>query len=1071
MSEFKYDFFISYKHSELDAMLAVRLQKMLEQYRIPKEVRERYGRQAIGRVFRDNAELSVTPDLQAEIEAQLAQSEYLIVICSPRARMAEWVAWEIETFLKYRGREYILPVLLEGEPEESFPSCLSVQQPRAADMRGKNAHEIRKKCSGDELLRLVAASVGCTFDELKQRHRVYRMRRLTVVLSAVLVVSLGFGAWSLYQSMQIRNNYRLVQENQSRLLAGKSQQLLEAGDREAALLVALEALPDEKDDRPLVGEAQIVLENALYLTAEKTGQDFYALDKYQMEEYPQALYAQNEEKTLLATVDTANTIYIWDLEASKRAGTCRLEEVTQSSFDIVGLSLSGQDTMFLWGSEGVVCIDWREGKLLWSWQAAESDSYYMSVVAYNPATDTLACVRETSEYFDWESKKQRIELTVTLLDGTSGTVRKEYSHSFVCGTQEYPEVRMAVWNREGTRLAVLEQSGESWFEGECVYLLDTETGKICILDASSGSGMLGEMVFQDEDTLIFLGGMTFSLSMGAVYDRSPYTVAAYDCVTGEELWKVENEAVMRDGYPALSVSSLERENGAGIPVVTASVYSEVLNISDGKVLSEFSYGQTVAGVSELYGTTQMHLTDDGEIHTVNIEEGYMLEEDYGQMKLGLEEVPLALWLPHGNLLAFASYDNAVYRYGPYEDEAGTMLEDGEGLLEGQIDVSGRLFLGRLIRDDSYGVRLWDVQTGELLWKADEERIESFGFGGTDSCYYVSEQNLVLYSIEERTVSETYLLWKEDAYVWDEEVASVMQEDGTPAFYYRDKKGQEWGGEMVIKKLSGNPLHAETVITEQMLQELFWNEVPETEYVNAFYDSSYLPSPDGRYLALWSKLSETGQTGFAVWDTKEQRLLKLPEIRTGISEAYRKCVCVFSQDSRSLLVYGEDQAVHLFDLEQEKETESIPYEGDSYRMFFFSPDGRYIFLHTYEYDLQIYDTETNQWLMNERTQSRPIAGYDFSDEGRELRLMFQSNWTTPGIHTYRRQKDGSYECFRAINAGCYAANDRVRLICHGDELYVFPIYTLDQLRDMAKEILDGRTLTEAERKKYMVPEEA
>ena len=79
---------------------------------IPKEIREKSGKQKISRVFRDNEELSASFDLAGEIREQLRSSEFLIVVCSPRTRESRWVMQEIQTFIELRGREYILPVPL-----------------------------------------------------------------------------------------------------------------------------------------------------------------------------------------------------------------------------------------------------------------------------------------------------------------------------------------------------------------------------------------------------------------------------------------------------------------------------------------------------------------------------------------------------------------------------------------------------------------------------------------------------------------------------------------------------------------------------------------------------------------------------------------------------------------------------------------------------------------------------------------------------------------------------------------------------------------------------------------------
>ncbi len=60
--------------------------------------------------------MPLTSDLNDPIMAALHNSEWLIVICSPRLRESLWCKKEIETFIELHGREHVLVVLIEGEP-------------------------------------------------------------------------------------------------------------------------------------------------------------------------------------------------------------------------------------------------------------------------------------------------------------------------------------------------------------------------------------------------------------------------------------------------------------------------------------------------------------------------------------------------------------------------------------------------------------------------------------------------------------------------------------------------------------------------------------------------------------------------------------------------------------------------------------------------------------------------------------------------------------------------------------------------------------------------------------------
>ena len=110
----RYDAFISYRHCELDSFISENLHKKLESYKMPSIVAKKLDpkKQKIERVFRDEAELPLSGNLSDPITAALANSDYLIVICTPRLRESQWCLKEIETFVATHDREHILLVLL-----------------------------------------------------------------------------------------------------------------------------------------------------------------------------------------------------------------------------------------------------------------------------------------------------------------------------------------------------------------------------------------------------------------------------------------------------------------------------------------------------------------------------------------------------------------------------------------------------------------------------------------------------------------------------------------------------------------------------------------------------------------------------------------------------------------------------------------------------------------------------------------------------------------------------------------------------------------------------------------------
>lgn len=317
--QYKYDAFISYRHADLDKFVAENLQKQMEWFKLPGRIAKEKsaGRTKIERVFRDKDELPLTNNLEDPIRKALEESEYLIVICSPRLKESLWCRKEIETFISLHGREKIFAVLVEGEPGDSFPDELLYREktitepdgskktvreemePLAADVRGKNHHAVLKAMK-TEKLRLLAPMFGLSYDDLKQRHREQKLKRTLAFTMAGAAVCLVFGVVSTVMGLQIKAQKIQIQEqnqsiaeqaaeiksqnntlleNQALSLAEESERLLAEGDRIGALQTAVSALTEyDGIAMPYTEQAQKALSDSLY-AYNRTG-DY--LPQYQM---------------------------------------------------------------------------------------------------------------------------------------------------------------------------------------------------------------------------------------------------------------------------------------------------------------------------------------------------------------------------------------------------------------------------------------------------------------------------------------------------------------------------------------------------------------------------------------------------------------------------------------------------------------------------------------------------------------------------------------------------------------------------------------------------------------------
>ncbi len=223
--QYRYSAFISYRHVERDRKWAEWLLNALETYRVPKELQKAGFPARLGKIFRDRDELPSDGSLNAQIEDALKASRFLVVICSPDTPRSRWVSREIEIFKELGRSDRIFPLLVEGEPDESFPGVLTTSQlvgfeevqadppvrdvePIGADVRPV-ADKTEKETKRDELLRIVAGLLGCAYDDLKQRDKLRerKKRRNRLFAAAVSLIIIATGGLYYWDYNRIKTHY------------------------------------------------------------------------------------------------------------------------------------------------------------------------------------------------------------------------------------------------------------------------------------------------------------------------------------------------------------------------------------------------------------------------------------------------------------------------------------------------------------------------------------------------------------------------------------------------------------------------------------------------------------------------------------------------------------------------------------------------------------------------------------------------------------------------------------------------------------------------------------------------
>lgn len=206
--QFCYDAFLSYSHRDL--AWSKWLQKRLEAWRIPAEVRREtaFKRKTL-KVFRDQTDLAGV-ELRKTIRYELRVSRFLIVLCSPNSAVSPWVAEEVAYFKELGREDYIIPFIVEGEPEtdKTELECYSEELRNVPDKHflGANVQELGRNKA---FLRLVSILLNVRFDRLVDRDRRRRIQR-GIILGTVTALIAAVTGGLLWQNRQVTKENQVL---------------------------------------------------------------------------------------------------------------------------------------------------------------------------------------------------------------------------------------------------------------------------------------------------------------------------------------------------------------------------------------------------------------------------------------------------------------------------------------------------------------------------------------------------------------------------------------------------------------------------------------------------------------------------------------------------------------------------------------------------------------------------------------------------------------------------------------------------------------------------------------------
>jgi len=1031
----RYDAFISYRHSPLDMQMAKKIHSGLETFKVPSSVQKSSGKKNIKRVFRDQEELPIGSDLDDNIEAALRESEYLIVICSPRTPESFWVEKEIETFIKMHDRNHVLAVLIEGEPDEAFPKALlsdefgNPVEPLAADIRGESDLERKKKLS-TELLRLAAPLLHCTYDDLRQRHRERKIKRMAALMCSLtgVVAALGisFAIYNAYMAGQIKQNYDTAVENynlamenynaaignyeealanQSKYLADTSLNLLEKGDREGAVLVALEALQGEVSDKnvefPYVQQAEYALSEALYTY--DYGGDIKA-DRVLKHDLPINDIVFSEDGRYLLSLDTGYKTSVWDIQTGELI--TEIESTYGNGGALEHPIAYGfyNDEIILCTGEGLYSYD-HEGNTLW-----KMDIENVVFGSISAEDNIVFCV--TTD-----------ELLVISLSTKDIINRFPKIEEFSFGNK--------ILYEPDTNSLLIDCFDFSNEEGLiALYMLDTNE----IRTYKPVENSISQMAFS-YDGSILCASIDYASLFDINADSFTEKVEKIDIQTGDREWEFSFDSLNWSFDTASSImKSRSYEDAFGdihneVIISTNNIWY-TLDQDTGEQIVEKSLTNPIRSlyiskessfgyIGESNGDIEIVDLTDGKVYSdYTIKTGYILND---------------LQIKSGVLAVRSFYSSDVLLLKTHDGKnKETIVEQKTNIHNVYTSISRDIFVIQLSENDEKVYLFYDMEGNELGQISSEE----FGNESVLFSDFVGNGEFVI-------IDRTGGILNVDIQENDKKTLQIE----LPEFGFLDGGYVTENGEYAI--VYGHSfMNLVDLSTMSIIQS--WKD--DTVLGNVV---SAIVSEDGEYIYL-----DNAYDGLWCWSTHSTPDKGIVSSFNANMVSNKNNICI-SRDGKHIAVCCVDANVRILNSDTLSTEVEIPFAGRNNIYMYFTDSDSELILQGDNYYLHVFNMENSKIVYTSEDQYNTVLKcYENKDEN----LLAVE--TVSGLLMLRKKDDFLPVAF--VENGCgYIMDSNEILSKRVGNIYKFPFQSVDSLVEDAKEQFPNASLTENERLKYHI----
>ena len=866
MEKKKYFAFISYSHK--DSELAKWLQHEFEYYELPatlfnerKDLHKENLPESFRPVFRDEDELA-GGELKPQIGEALADSEYLIVVCSPNSAQSVYVDSEIKEFisLSQKNKRRIFPFIVDGKPhqdddnkeKECFPKTL-------------------RELSEDETdpIELIAGDIHATGRD----HAFVKILAGTLNEKDVRFADL----WNRYaiEKAEKERKEREDKENlliaQSRFVAEKANIIIDDGDALLARCLALEILPKDlkNPNRPYTPEAERVLRKAL---KRHTG-----VFRGHSDCVNSAAFSSDNSNVISVSRDSA--VIIWDAYSGSVA------TVLSNHTDVINsICFNGDRSLFVTSSNDNIAIVWDAKTYEMKYIIPHSSC--VGFASFSPDGEKLATAAADSIVRIWDLNN--MDKPIRELVGHSNAVRvvsfSPDSRYVVTGSDDYT---LKIWDLES--------------DGHDLYIKSLELHEFGVVRCASYNKD-GSLIIATDDTRVYLLDVNDDYKLfcppierngGAWWacfcpDEKMIATASYKDIC---LWKFD-----KTKRECKLIKSLVGHNSQITHLIFSDDGNRLLSSSSDETIRLWDLSQTKETIEYQSSVVSMALSpnDDVAIATSCAEQTRWFSVNNGEIILKEEQSWSSLLSDNNDCFVFVNSEgNTVYKsnglrilrlsakdFHPIRcpitmQTPQSFFPKEENVHFMAISPNGELAITAFKEGKMY---LWKTKDGTIIKEFDETQNRN--------------RRSIIGAFNPGNEIVATVAWEKTIQLWDTHTGEFVKELEMPHNYWGNSIQFSFDGKLIVSASQNHRAHIWDVETGKMIH----NEMCYYTFEDRVLYADF--SRDAKYI-----ITTTANGKINIFETYSGLLIDTFDIFDSNVPFSRKAI--FSNDSKKILILSDN----------------------------------------------------------------------------------------------------------------------------------------------------------------------